>query len=357
MHHEAIGSNAAAMRAPPRARAATSARSSCPASRRTANGYDASRREDSRLGVAGEDLEAQQRGGVGAARVAEGLGGGDARRALAIAEQVGEDVERVGAREVRVGEAAQPAQLAGGVLLRPALLLDVAKARDEDPIVPVVEGVEGADDRELAAARRIALHGVVAQALEGRGELGDERFEPVLGDQIGRGGDDEAGRRLHGRAQLALRCGRGDVELAQLGDALLQRALPGRLAWLSSRHRRASGGDAERGGDALDGRQLSGRQVAVGGGGVDQLLDELLALLERERAHQRLGLVPAVEVDHAAALVGVERERGHHGLEEGALVVGHHAVRDEDLRHEQTFGHLGIHLPLIVNDRSAGHRR
>src|SRR5205807_7595288 len=55
----------------------------------------------------------------------------------------------------------------------------------------------------------------------------------------------------------------------------------------------------------------------------------------RERAHDRIGIVEALEIDHAAALGVTEPELGHERTEEVALVVGHHAVGYEDLGYDK----------------------
>jgi hypothetical protein len=44
----------------------------------------------------------------------------------------------------------------------------MGQAGDEHPVLPVVEGVQRAGDRELAAAGGVALDRVVAQPLERR---------------------------------------------------------------------------------------------------------------------------------------------------------------------------------------------
>src|SRR6185436_2868162 len=47
--------------------------------------------------------------------------------------------------------------------------------------------------------------------------------------------------------------------------------------------------------------------------------------------------------DDALLLVRGEPEPAHHLGEERSLVVGHDAVRDEHLRHDETLGHVRVH--------------
>ena len=87
--------------------------------------------------------------------------------------------------------------------------------------------------------------------------------------------------------------------------------------------RERSGFDAERLGDLLDHSRLGGREPAIGPGGVEQHLDELAALLERQRADDRLGLVPALQIGDGVALaydgkIWLLRDTNNDGLEDKA---------------------------------------
>ncbi len=170
------------------------------------------RRQHLRIVVADQQLEARQRGRVGPPRVAERLTRGDPGGPPAIGEQRGQRVERVGPREVGMRDAAGPAQLGRGVLGAPTLELDVGQPGDKHAIVPVIERMERAGDRELAAASRIALDRIIAQPVKRGSELGHQRLEPVLLDQARRGGDHKSGRRRQRGAKLTERRRVAEVE-------------------------------------------------------------------------------------------------------------------------------------------------
>ena len=187
------------------------------------------RREHVGLIVANQDLEPQDPARAGERGVAARVGGGDPRRALGIRERLADPIRCVGANEVRVRDHADAADLGGRIdrLAVRGLELPVTSATLEH-VIPAIELVQRAHDRGLSAALRIALD--VAQSIEGRRQVVDQRVDRVIHDALDRGGDHETGRRGERRAQRLLTVGGRDVELRdRLGLLGNRRALGHRL--------------------------------------------------------------------------------------------------------------------------------